>query len=109
MWMVDPKLMCRQHLLGEHNEIHKHRHVFVKHWSVSKRIAGNQIEPSSMQQRHDDIVAEMLRRGYNHQSPYEQPDISYLPPNERNYKVDSAASHVDLKNRCPLCRSLSEL
>lgn len=24
MWMIDPKLLCRKHLLGEHNEIHKH-------------------------------------------------------------------------------------
>jgi hypothetical protein len=22
MWMVDPRQMCRQHLLGEHNELH---------------------------------------------------------------------------------------
>lgn len=22
MWMVDPTIMCRQHLLGEHYELH---------------------------------------------------------------------------------------
>jgi hypothetical protein len=106
MWMVDPKLMCRQHLLGEHSEIHKHRHVFVKKWSVSNRIVGNQIEPSSMETRHDSLVKEMLRRGYNHKSPYEQPDISYLPSTEQYYKVNVESSYSDLKNRCPHCCSM---
>jgi len=38
MWMIDPSLLCRKHLLGEHNEIHKHRHNFEKHHSVTGRI-----------------------------------------------------------------------
>jgi len=38
MWMVEPKLLCKKHLLGEHNEIHKHRHNFVKKHSVKGRI-----------------------------------------------------------------------
>jgi hypothetical protein len=25
MWMIDPVLLCRKHLLGEHGEIHKFR------------------------------------------------------------------------------------
>ena len=107
MWMVHPRFLCRKHLLGEHNEIHKHRHVFVKHWNVTNRILGNQIEPSAMKQRHDAIVEEMLRRGYNHTSPYEQPDISYLPVYEQTYKVNVQSSHEDLQSRCPECQSLA--
>jgi hypothetical protein len=106
--MVDPKLLCRKHLLGEHNEIHKHRHVFVKQWSVSKRISGNQIEPLSMKERHDSIANEMLNRGYNHKSPFEQPDISYLPDHEKYYTVNVLSSHEDLKSRCQACKLLAE-
>ena len=104
MWMVDPRLLCRKHLLGEHGEIHKHRHNFVKHHSISKRVSPVvQIEPSSMEKRHDELAAEMLRRGFNHQSPFEQPDISYLPNVEQNARVDLSISYNDLVDRCPEC------
>ena len=60
MWMVNPKILCRKHLLGEHGEIHKHRHNFVKQHSITKRIELGQIEPSSMESRHDELVKEMI-------------------------------------------------
>ena len=102
--MIDPKLLCRKHLLGEHGEIHKHRHNFVKHHRIDKRIEPVvQIEPMSMQVRHDELSKEMVRRGFNHQSPFEQPDISYLPKHQRFAKVDLDISKSDLMDRCPEC------
>lgn len=103
MWMVDPKILCKKHLLGEHGEIHKHRHNFEKRHSMNKRIELGQIEPSSMKIRHDVLAEEMLRRNYNHQSPYEQPNISYLPESQQVFKVDINSSLVDLFSRCPDC------
>lgn len=107
--MVNPQFLCRQHLLGEHNELHKHRPSFVKKHSVTKRILGNQIEPASMEQRHAELVAEMERRGFNHSSPFTQPDISYLPDQERQFKVDKDAALADLVERCPNCRERVKL
>jgi len=105
MWMIDPKLLCQKHLLGEHGEIHKHRHNFVKQHSITKRISPVvQIEPSAMQTRHNELAKEMLRRNMNHQSSFEQPDISYLPSNERYAVVDVNNSILDLMNRCPECK-----
>lgn len=98
MWMCNPKILCRQHLLGEHNELHKHRHNFVKQHKMDGRIG--QIEPKSMKKRHDELVSEMLRRGYNHQSPYEQPDTSYLP----NMIINREEALKDLLNRCKECK-----
>ena len=98
MWMVPSRILCRKHLLGEHGEIHKHRHNFVKKHKMDGRIG--QIQPRSMKERHDELAVEMLRRGYNHQSPYEQPDISYLPPMP---DVDILVSWLDLSKRCPDC------
>lgn len=104
MWMVDPKLLCKKHLLGEHGEIHKHKHNFVKRHSVSGRLFPIvQIEPSSMKTRHDELAKEMIRRGYNHNSEYEQPDISYLTIEQQNAKVDTNISIKDLKTRCIFC------
>ena len=105
LWMIDPKLLCTHHLLGEHSEIHKHRHIFVKHYSIAGQIFPIvQIEPASMESRHDEIVIEMQRRGFKHSSLYKQPDISYLPVDQQNVKVDLDYNLKDLYNRCDKCR-----
>ncbi len=96
--MVNPRYLCRQHLLGEHSEIHKHRHNFVKKHNMSGRV--EQIEPKKMKKRHDELVREMLSRGYKHNSPYEMPDISYL---KDKFKVDRDFSLIDLMSRCEDC------
>ena len=104
MWMVDPKVLCDKHLLGEHGEIHKHRHNFVKQHSIAKRISPVvQIEPSAMESRHNVLAEEMLRRGMNHQSPFLQPSIAYLPIAEQLAVVDIHNSLNDLSNRCSEC------
>ena len=106
MWMIDPSLLCRRHLLGEHGEIHKHRHNFVKHHSVSGRVSPIVlIEPASMQSRHDELAAEMVRRGYNHASPYVLPDLSYLGE-LANAKADIDYNLRDLCERCKDCDKL---
>jgi hypothetical protein len=108
MWMVDPKLLCNNHLLGEHNEIHKHRHVFIKNWKITNRVnSGNvQIEPRSMKSRHDELALEMYRRwNKQHASMYEQPDISKYSEYERNVKVDIKKSLNDLCLRCEKCKN----
>lgn len=104
MWGINPKLLCKKHLLGEHGEIHKHRHNFIKQHSIAKRIAPVvQIAPEQMQKRHNELADEMLRRGYNHQSPYEQPDLSYLKSYERHAEIDTNVSILDLVIRCKDC------
>ena len=105
LWMINPQLLCNQHLLGEHSEIHKHRHIFVKHYSISGRIFPIvQIEPTSMEIRHNELVIEMQKRGFHHNSSYVQPDISYLPIEQQNAKVDLEYNLKDLYNRCEKCR-----
>lgn len=101
MWMVNVKLLCRRHLLGEHSEIHKHRHNFVKRHSITGRRG--QIEPEAMKTRHDELAEEMKRRGFKHTSPYEQPDLTYLTSEDRLGTVDREASLRLLLNRCKDC------
>lgn len=100
--MIDPKILCRKHLLGEHGEIHKHRHNFVKRHRMDGRKG--QIEPEAMESRHDDLAKEMLRRGYKHQSPFEQPDTSYLP----EMRVNPEDALKDLITRCEECKERYE-
>lgn len=109
MWMVPPHLLCDKHLLGEHGEIHKFRHNFVKKHSMIKRITLGQIEPKSMEARHGALVKEMKERGFNHQSPYLLPDLSYIGDEYLNLKVDITKSLNDLHERCSLCKERSHI
>lgn len=101
MWMISPEFLCRKHLLGEHGEIHKFRHSFVKKHNMKGRAG--QIDPSKMESRHDELATEMLKRGYKHLSPYEQPDTSYLHDMP---EVNKEEAHRDLINRCSECAKL---
>jgi hypothetical protein len=109
MWMVDPKTMCRKHLLGEHVEIH----MIVGHMKRKKSIRGfvknNCIEPSKLLERHQELVEEMIYRGYKHKSSLEVEEtlLDYLTSGDREVKVDVGASLEDILARCAECRSRS--
>jgi hypothetical protein len=72
IWDVSPEVLCRQHLLGEHREIHAVWNVltlgkqgYAKH-PETLRWRGKQ---AALFARHEALVAEMTRRGYNHRTP----------------------------------------
>lgn len=100
MWLVDPQLMCAQHLLGEHVELH----MLVGSLNRGKRIDGflrdGLVELRSIRRRHEELVLEMRRRGFRHQSPL--PDFRA----GRAGKVDRTANLVELARRCHRCRAL---
>lgn len=98
--------LCKKHLVGMHGEIHKHRHNFVKRHSIAGRIAPIvQIEPDRMKLLHDAIVPYLK----NHKSPYELPDLSYLPKAHRSARVDIGENIRTLTERCVECaRRLEE-
>ncbi|MGI9212586.1 MAG: pyrimidine dimer DNA glycosylase/endonuclease V [Methylococcaceae bacterium] len=104
MWMVDPALLCDQHLLGEHGELHKFLHNWIKHQPILKRLEGNAMEPLSYKYRHDALAREMVRRGMRHQSPLTQPDFSYLPEEQQAYRIDVEKNMDRLCQRCDTCR-----
>lgn len=105
MWMLPPIILCKNHLLGEHSEIHKFRPSFVKKFNIDKRMFPIvQILPRHMKKRHEELVKEMLRRGYNHKSPYTLPSLSYLPLKHLMTKPNLKYNIEDLISRCPECR-----
>ncbi len=102
MWMVPPRKMCRKHLLGEHVEIH----MAVSSLRLGKSVAGflekGLLDLSKLHSRHDELVAEMLRRGYHHHSP-----LGHIP-RHKGGKIDRRANARELARRCPDCRRLSK-
>lgn len=72
VWDLPPERLCRNHLLGEHNEIHAifsiittNKMGYLRHPEV-KRWEG---KLNALYKRHEIVVNEMLIRGYNHKSP----------------------------------------
>ncbi len=72
IWDVPPERLCRNHLLGEHSELHgiwsiltKGKKGFAHHPEVV-RWRG---KLKALYKKHEEIVTEMERRGFRHQSP----------------------------------------
>ena len=97
MWMVPPRRMCRKHLLGEHVEIHMAVATLRLGKSVDGFLRKGLLELGSLRARHDELVEEMLRRGYRHASP-----LGRLPRRTEG-KVDRKANLLELARRCPDC------
>ena len=97
--MIEPKFLCRQHLLGEHFEIHKAVGNLKnnKKWTKSLTEKGF-LEPQNFMSRHEELVVEMTRRKFNHNSPLDIEGIE-LPTG----KVNVQKSIEDLKSRCKNC------
>ena len=100
MWMVDPRRMCQQHLLGEHVEIH----MLAGSLRIGRRVDGyirdGLLAPQLMRRRHNALAAEMTRRGYKHKSP-----LPLTPGRRPAGKVSIRRSWRDLKARCADCGS----
>jgi hypothetical protein len=92
--------MCRQHLLGEHLEMHMFMGTINQGKSLAGYINNGLVEVHLIRARHDFLVKEMKARGYNHQSPL---DCGLLP---RGGKISIAGNIKELKSRCKECRRL---
>lgn len=103
MWMIDPKLMCDQHLLGEHVELHMLVGSIKRKKSISGFLDKKLLEPMAIKSRHAALVQEMEKRGMNHKSPLKEFDIGYLSIRAAT-KVDINKSILDLEKRCQDCR-----
>lgn len=97
MWMVDPRMMCRQHLLGEHRELHALVGIVARGTSLAGYVAKGLIETRLIQPRHEALVSEMLDRGYNHYSP-----LSYVDVVDQG-RVDEFDALTELVRRCEDC------
>jgi len=73
MWMVDPQILCRKHLLGEHVEIHMFVGTIFKGKSLAGYVKNNLVQPRSILNRHDELVREFSKRGYRHNSTLVNP------------------------------------
>lgn len=72
IWDIEPRKLCRSHLLGEHRELHA---IWI---IITEQKKGYSLHPETIRWkgklkalyiRHEKLVNEMECRGYNHLSP----------------------------------------
>ena len=72
IWDIEPRRLCRVHLLGEHCELHALWTILTQgkrgyaHHPETKRWEG---KLKALYGRHSELVEEMRERGYRHNSP----------------------------------------
>lgn len=95
IWDLSPAKLCRPHLLGEHRELHAI-------WSIlTQDKKGYSLHPETLRWRgklkalyirHEKLVKEMNKRGYNHHSPLNQKLA--VGESKQHLFVDSIANQI---------------
>jgi len=106
IWDLEPERLCRQHLLGEHRELHalwviltKDKKGFARHPETA-RWRG---KLAALYQRHESLAAEMGRRGYRHQTPLPAAEAVGLAE-QKEYKDTPAEQVLILRAKGCGCR-----
>lgn len=112
MWTVDPELMCIQHIVGEHRELHalkgslertdpSHENHERHRKNLETLAKDGILELRSLKERHEELVDYMD----NHNSPIgEIPTLEFLPKKVRNAEVDKEKAIQDLSDRSEACQ-----
>ena len=92
IWDIEPRHLCRQHLLGEHRELHGLWNVLTlghRGYAAHPETRRWEGRLAALWRRHEALVAEMTERGYRHLSPLD-PELATGSARQRRY-VDTPA------------------
>lgn len=103
MWNVPTQLLCNQHLLGEHVEMHMFAGALRAGRSVKGHVDKGQVEVHNIEKRHEELAQEMQRRGFHHASPL------HYGPAEVLGQVSVTENLQELQRRCSNCRHRQQL
>ncbi|MBI1663776.1 MAG: pyrimidine dimer DNA glycosylase [Nitrosopumilus sp.] len=106
IWDISPSKLCRNHLLGEHRELYAMWVVITenkKGYSLHPETLRWKGKLKAMYLRHEQLVSEMITRGYNHQSPLDKRKAT--GNTKQNDYVDSIKDQISIlkKKKCS-CR-----
>ena len=97
IWDIQPKKLCRNHLLGEHRELHaiwtvitEEKHGYSHHPETLRWIG----KLNALYNRHEKLVKEMQRRGFNHNSILEK--RLAIGGSKQNVFVDSIENQIKI-------------
>jgi hypothetical protein len=106
IWDIEPNILCRQHLLGEHRELHAIWSIITnnkKGYSCHPEILRWRGKLKALYLRHEKLVIEMKKRKYNHNSPLDKKIAS--GSDKQNVYIDSIEEQIKiLKNKKCRCK-----
>jgi hypothetical protein len=106
MWMLPAGGMCRNHLLGEHRELHMLIGSIRKGISLEGYVLNGLVDPGMIYKRHEELCDELAARRYLHKSPITPEDLRLLEGLKSN-PIPLRASYHSLFRRCATCKTLS--
>ncbi|MDP1695650.1 MAG: pyrimidine dimer DNA glycosylase/endonuclease V [archaeon] len=98
MWNIPPQMLCTKHLLGEHVEMHMFVGTINKKKSIKEYLDNELVDTSHIRKRHYELVSEMKRREFNHQSPLPKFEI------KKSGSIDIKKNIKELARRCKECK-----
>ena len=106
IWDLPPERLCRNHLLGEHRELHAIWSVLTNNktgYSHHPEVIRWRGRLKALYLRHKNIVKEMGNRGYRHNSPLNRKLATGLA--KQDLQVDSYEDQIrNLKGKKCACK-----
>ena len=97
IWDVSPIKLCKNHLLGEHRELHaiwavitENKKGYSRHPETIRWVG----KLGALYLRHELLVKEMERRGYNHHSPLDKK--SAIGKSKQDVFVDNPVKQIQI-------------
>jgi hypothetical protein len=97
IWDIPPRKLCRNHLLGEHRELHATWSILTqgkKGYARHPEVLRWKGKLKALYRRHEQLVEEMRRRGYQHHSPLD-PELATGEGQQYEY-VDSYERQIEI-------------
>ncbi len=109
IWDISPQKLCRNHLLAEHRELHAIWNIITqkrKGYSKHPETLRWKGKLKALYLRHERLVKEMKKRGYNHKSPLSR-KLATGKAGQDTY-VDSPETQIRIlkKKKCECGRQL---
>ncbi len=111
IWDITPKNLCNKHLIAEHHELHAIWSILTSHkikgggYSRHPETLRWKGKLKALYLRHDALVKEMGRRGYQHRSPLDKNLVTgksrqdfYIDPLDKQRKILREKNCDCLKN-----------
>ena len=106
IWDISPNKLCRNHLLGEHRELHAMWVVITenkKGYSKHPETIRWRGKLKAMYLRHEELVKEMKQRGYKHKSPLDKRKAT--GELKQDFFVDNLSKQIQIiKNKGCNCK-----
>lgn len=97
MTKVDPRCLCRKHLVAEHIDMHLFMDWYKKKKNLSGYLRNGTLELHSIHDRHEALALELRRRGLEHNTPMIRYCLQFAG------HIDLKESYVRQTKKCKAC------